>query len=135
MTKSEAATVSEDLDLELAATDDEIGVAFDRIIDATTRLMDIAVDLPGESAGAVHEALGEILEAAAMRDIAGQRLSNVRKAVRSLSETDEMPFERQDGGLLNGPQRADAAPDQDAIDAMFSDAGDCDGPEDETVPS
>ncbi len=134
MTKSVTATVSEDLDLELAATDDEIGIAFDRIVDATTRLMDIAVDLPGEAAGAVHEALGEILEAAAARDIAGQRLSNVRKAVRSLSGTVELPAERDDDGLLNGPQPAGAAPSQDAIDAMFSGTQNRDDPEDETDP-
>lgn len=133
MTKSEAATVSEDLDLELAATDDDIGVAFDRIVDATTRLMDMAIDLPGETAGAVHEALGEILEAAAARDIAGQRLSNVRKAVRSLSEPDQMPDERDDD-LLNGPQRAGTAPTQNAIDTMFADAPGLDAPEDETDP-
>ena len=132
MTKSEAVTVSEDLDLELAATDNEIGVAFYRIVDATTRLMDIAVDLPGEAAGAVHEALGEILEAAAARDIAGQRLSNARKAVRSLSGPVELPSGRDDDCLLNGPQRAGAAPSQDAIDATFSDALDIADPEVET---
>jgi hypothetical protein len=132
MTESDAVTVSADLDLELAATDTEIGVAFDRIVDATTRLMDIAGDLPEEVGGAVHAALGEILEASATRDIAGQRLSNVRKAVRSLSGDRLTPVGEDGDGLLNGPQRAEAAPDQDAIDAMFANEQGPDGSEDET---
>jgi hypothetical protein len=134
MTKSEAVTVSNDLDLELAATDSELGAAFDRIVDATTRLMDIAVDLPDEVGGVVHEALGEILEASATRDIAGQRLNNVRKAVRSLSGGVQAEFEGREDGLLNGPQLAASAPDQEEIDAMFADPLDPDGPDGDMDP-
>jgi chemotaxis protein CheZ len=69
---------------EVAAADGELQDAFDRVIDATDVLMEAAVSADDRAGAAIHAAISAILEAAAMRDIVGQRLANVRDAIRVL---------------------------------------------------
>lgn len=121
MTKSEAAAVSETVDSELGATDIEIGAAFDRIVDAAGRMMELTADLPVEVAGKLDQALGEILEASATRDIAGQRLRSARAAVQALATGGPIEADPDDA-LLNGPAAEGEAPDQDEIDRLFDEA-------------
>jgi hypothetical protein len=121
MTKSEAVAVSETVDIELGATDLEIGAAFDRIVDAASRMMDLTDDLPVEVSGKLEQALGEILEASAARDIAGQRIRSARAAVQALATGGPIEADPDDA-LLNGPATGDGVPDQDEIDRLFDEA-------------
>jgi len=114
-------------DDEIIAADGEIGAAFDRIVDATVRLMDLSECMPEDRAEIFDGAIAEILEAAAMRDIAGQRLTAARNAVRALSGSGAptaaaLAPGQGDAALLNGPQRPGAAPSQSDIDALFDKA-------------
>lgn len=129
---------------EIETIDRELQVAFDRILDAVERVMDAAETLGAETLGAeravgIGAALTEILEASAVRDIAGQRLSAVRLAFDHLAASgpaNEGGFERNrdnsakidekrdhgstsESGLLNGPQLPGAAKTQTEVDALF----------------
>lgn len=124
---------------EIAAIDRELEAAFDRILDAAEALGALAGGLPAAKGRAIETALTGILEAAAVRDIAGQRLSAVRDAIAGLesaaSGTEGGPEtnrdksleieEKQEGvsasedGLLNGPQLPGRAKDQQEVDALF----------------
>lgn len=117
MKEIDTASVSEQMDLELLATDDALSEAFERILDAAERLLDLKAHVPAERTSAFDAAVGEILEASAVRDIAGQRIGNLRSAVRALREG-RAPAPQGDG-LLNGPAEPDAAPSQDEVDALF----------------
>src|SRR3546814_15515087 len=66
---------------EIDIIDRELQAAFDRIIDAVERVMDIAETLGPERSAGIGAAVAEILEASIVRDIAGQRLTAVRVAV------------------------------------------------------
>ena len=125
-------------DAAIVAADTEIGAAFDRIIDATTSLMDHAEHVPEAAADEFNAAISEILEAAAMRDIAGQRLTAARKAVQDVATSEDSAQGKRDkspklgekeasdgngeDALLNGPQAPGGAPSQADIDALFDQA-------------
>ena len=66
---------------EVDAIDRELQDAFDRIIDAVERVVTAGESLPTEIAEGIDRAMTEILEASAVRDIAGQRLVAVKAAV------------------------------------------------------
>ena len=124
---------------EIETIDRELQGAFDRILDAVERATRVAERLdPGPAAG-IAPALTEILEAVAIRDIAGQRLTAVRPAVEHLARGElgtEGGLERKrdksakieekqghgstsESGLLNGPQLPGAAKIQTEVDALF----------------
>lgn len=121
---------------ELDAVDAELQDAFDRVIDAAESLINTGEKAGGSVADAIAAATGSIFEASAMRDIVGQRLTAIREAVESLSDSTasgletkrdksrEIEEKQGDGsasesGLLNGPQMPGAAKSQAEVDALF----------------
>lgn len=124
---------------EIESIDRELQFAFDRILDAVERMMDVVDGLGPEPAAGIGDAVTEILEASAVRDIAGQRLTAVRVAVEHLAasvgvtegrlernrdKSSEIEEKRGHGstsesGLLNGPQLPGAAKTQTEVDALF----------------
>lgn len=124
---------------EIDSIDRELQFAFDRILDAVERVMDVVDRLGPERAAGIGAAVTDILEAAAVRDIAGQRLTAVRVAVELLvanAVVTEGRLERKrdkaskieekqghgstsESGLLNGPQLPGAAKTQTEVDALF----------------
>jgi len=121
---------------EIAAADAELQDAFDRVIDATEALIGAGEKAGGEVGEAIAEATGSILEASAMRDIVGQRLTAIREAVEQIGDetasgletkrdkSREIEEKQGDGsasesGLLNGPQLPGAAKSQAEVDALF----------------
>ncbi|MDF1793180.1 MAG: hypothetical protein P1U88_14785 [Thalassobaculaceae bacterium] len=121
---------------EITAADTELQDAFDRVLEAAESLMDTGDAAGGTVADAIAAATGSIFEAAAMRDIVGQRLSAIRESVELLGsstasalETNrdkarEIEEKRGDGSasesrLLNGPQLPGAATSQAEVDALF----------------
>src|SRR3546814_19009590 len=66
---------------EIDIIDRELQAAFDRIIDAVERVMDIAETLGPERSAGIGAAVAEILEASIVRAIAGQRPTAVRVAL------------------------------------------------------
>jgi chemotaxis protein CheZ len=122
---------------EIESIDRELQFAFDRILDAVERMMDVVDGLSPEPAAGIGDAVTEILEASAVRDIAGQRLTAVRVAVEHLAagvtegrlerkrdKSSKIEEKRRRGstsesGLLNGPQLPGAAKTQTEVDALF----------------
>jgi chemotaxis protein CheZ len=125
---------------EIETIDLELDRAFDRILDAVERVSTAAESMAPEMAEGILVAVTEILEAASVRDIAGQRLTAVRDAVDHLSDTIHRPTEgglernrdksakieekhdhgsSSESGLLNGPQLPGAAKTQSEVDALF----------------
>lgn len=124
---------------EIDTIDQELQVAFDRILDAVERMVILAETLAPEVAARVDSAISDILEASSVRDIAGQRLTAVRVAVDHLGAGDgatEDGLQRKrdksakvdeklghgsasESGLLNGPQLPGAAKTQSEVDALF----------------
>ena len=109
-------------------------------LDAVERVSTAAESMAPEMAEGILVAVTEILEAASVRDIAGQRLTAVRDAVDHLSDTIHRPTEgglernrdksakieekhdhgsSSESGLLNGPQLPGAAKTQSEVDALF----------------
>ena len=121
---------------EIAAADGELQDAFDRVLEAAEMLMDTGESAGGALGEAIFAATGSIFEAAAMRDIVGQRLSAIQEAVTLLDsptapaletkrdKAREIDEKRGDGsasesGLLNGPQLPGAGTSQAEVDALF----------------
>lgn len=123
---------------EIETIDRELEDAFDRIIDAVERVIGVGDRLAPELAIGLSAAVTEILEAASVRDIAGQRLTAILGAVDRLAAangTEDGPErnrdksskvgEKQDhgsaseSGLLNGPQLPGAGRTQTEVDALF----------------
>lgn len=135
----ETASASGRARAEIETIDRELQDAFDRIIDAVERMLSAAESMAPEHSASVGSAVTEILEAASVRDIAGQRLTAVRVAVDSLAAdrgVTEGGSERKrdksakveekrghgsasENGLLNGPQLPGAARTQTEVDALF----------------
>lgn len=121
---------------EIAAVDGELQDAFDRVLEAAELLMDTGEATGGAIADVIATATGSIFEAAAMRDIVGQRLSAIREAVELLGSDTASPLQTKrdkareieekqgdgsasESGLLNGPQLPGAATSQAEVDALF----------------
>jgi len=138
-TEIEDGTAAERAWGELDVIDGELQSAFDRILDSVERIgaeletLDSAVAVP------IEEAISELLEASAVRDIVGQRLVAVRLAVdhlvagrgksessveRNRDNTSKIGEKLETGstsesGLLNGPQMPGKAKSQTEVDALF----------------
>ncbi len=121
---------------EVDAADAELQDAFDRIIDAVETLIPAGETAESAVAETIDTATGAILEASAMRDILGQRLTAIRDSVALLAagsasgletkrdKSREIEEKQGDGsasesGLLNGPQMPGAAKSQAEVDALF----------------
>lgn len=121
---------------ELSAADSELQDTFDRVIDAAEALMATGEALDQTTGEAIATVAGTLLEAAAMRDIIGQRLTAIRESVEHLEagiaseletnrdKTRKIEEKKGDGsasesGLLNGPQLPGAAKSQAEVDALF----------------
>lgn len=135
----ETASASGRARAEIESIDRELQEAFDRIIDAVEHVMSATEALAPHVTAGINAAVAEILEAASVRDIAGQRLTSIRAAVDRLEEgggRTEGDSERKrdksskvgekqrhgsasESGLLNGPQLPGAARTQTEVDALF----------------
>ncbi len=122
--------------LEIAAMDDELQRAFDRVLDAAEAILVLDENGPDDGASGISAAVDELFEAAAMRDIVGQRLTAVRRAVESLTDLSASEVQTKDdksrkieeksehesasdSKLLNGPQLPGEAKSQSEVDALF----------------
>jgi chemotaxis protein CheZ len=128
----------DELDAIVTATE----VATDRVLTATERLDDLAhklrtgeTDASGGSA-VIAEATTAIYEASNFQDVTGQRIAKVMALLRDVDLRvmamirhlggEEKLFEvpppqgrEGEAALVNGPQRAETALAQDAIDGLF----------------
>lgn len=124
---------------EIEAIDAELQRAFDRILDTVERLSTGIESLDSKASGLVQQAVNDLLETSAARDIVGQRLVAVRLAVDRLegmggqsegssernrdkaSKIDEKQGvgSTSESGLLNGPQMPGTAKSQVEVDALF----------------
>ncbi len=135
------ASASDELDAVVGATED----ATNRIMDAAERIMSEAGSLPDDPQTKIIDDVTEIFEACNFQDITGQRITKVVRALKHIEEkiaalVDAMGEEAQavrdavereqaekatkplsDEDLLNGPQMADEAIDQNAIDKLLAD--------------
>ena len=120
----------------IATIDDELQRTFDRVLDAAESVLEQSEQSKKAVADALTTAATEIFEAAAMRDIVGQRLEAIRTAVEVLADSSASGLQTKDdkapkieekledgsaseSGLLNGPQLPGAAKSQSEVDALF----------------
>lgn len=124
---------------ELDAIDDELQSAFDRVLDSVERISAEFEALDATITAPIEEAISELLEASAVRDIVGQRVVAVRRAVDRLAHEgvdseDSVETNRDnapkigeklraksasESELLNGPQMPGKAKSQVEVDALF----------------
>ena len=131
------ASATDELDAIVGATEN----ATNTILDTAERLQDLAAELPPDPAQRLTDATTMIFEACNFQDITGQRITKVVRALKHIEEriaalvsafgpelalapapavTAGPGGKPTDEELLNGPQLADKAHDQAAIDALFN---------------
>jgi chemotaxis protein CheZ len=133
------ASATDELDAIVGATEN----ATNTILDSAEQLAELSSQLDPAHAAKLTESTTAIFEACNFQDITGQRITKVVKALKYIEErieglvsafgpeiaavrasgaspAAEPSAKPTDEDLLNGPQLPDAAHDQAAIDALFS---------------
>lgn len=127
MREIEIPEATDELDAVVMATEE----ATNTILDSVEKLEKICSALTGSDAEEMNDLIVKIYEASNFQDITGQRISKVVATLQGIesrvtklvalfpvSDTADDEENKKDS-LLNGPQMASLANDQDDIDALF----------------
>jgi chemotaxis regulatin CheY-phosphate phosphatase CheZ len=117
-------SLSETAQKNLAAMHAELESAVQEMETAVSTIIDAAMLAGADASPAAQAALGQVIEACAFQDIAGQRMRKVQRFIDSLqgksngAATDSRKAQ-QAAGLLDGPAQASVKHSQADIDKLL----------------